>query len=93
MNDKKRTRKPTTVGEMLAKEFLIPLGISCKVFAEHIEEDVDTITGLIENKFPLSPDLALKIASSLGTSPDFWMKLQHTNDYHDLNNFKKHAGQ
>lgn len=88
MNSKKRTRKPTTVGEMLEKEFLVPLGISQETFAQHLKVDVKVIKDIVHNKRPLRPKLALKIASAFGSSPDFWMNLQHSNDLTELTRLK-----
>jgi antitoxin HigA-1 len=84
----KRTRKPTTVGEMLKEEFLLPLGITQRKFADHLGLEVKTINRLVNNRTSLSPELALKISSALGTTPEFWMNLQITNDLWLLKNSK-----
>lgn len=84
----KRTRKPTSVGEMLKEEFLIPLGLTQREFAEHLNVEVKAINRLVNNKTSLNPVLAFKIAAALGTSPEFWMNLQLTNDIYELKNKK-----
>lgn len=84
----KRKRKPTTVGEMLKEEFLFPLGLTQREFAEHLGLEVKTINRLVNNKTSLTPTLALKISSALGTSPEFWMNIQMANDLWDLRNSK-----
>jgi len=81
---KKRIRKPTSVGEMLKEEFLIPLGLSQREFAHHIGVEVKCINRLINNRTSITPLLALKISSALGTSPELWMNLQMANDLWDL---------
>lgn len=86
MRKKTRTRKPTTVGEMLSEEFLAPLGLTQKAFAEHLGLDVKTINRLVNNKTSVTPPLALKMASALGTTPEFWMNLQIANDLWELKN-------
>lgn len=86
MNKTQRSRKPTTVGEMLSEEFLRPIGLTQKAFAEHIGVDTKTINRIINDKTSLTPALALKIASALGTSPEFWMNLQTANDFWKLKN-------
>lgn len=86
MEKKLRTRKPTTVGEMLSEEFLIPLGLTQKKFADHLGHDVKTINRLVNNKTSLTPLLAFKIASALGTTPEFWMSLQMANELWELEN-------
>jgi antitoxin HigA-1 len=84
----KRTRKPTTVGEMLKEEFLIPMGLTQRFFADHIEVEVKTINRIVNNKSSLNPIMALKLSSSLGTTPEFWMNLQAANDLWELQNSK-----
>lgn len=83
-----RTRKPTTVGEMLSEEFLKPLNLTQKAFADHLGLDVKTINRLVNGKTSMTPPLALKVASALGTTPEFWMNLQVANDLWELKNTK-----
>ncbi len=83
---KYKNRKPTSVGEMLREEFLSPLGITQRQFADHIEVEIKTINRLINNRTALTPLLALKIASALGTTPEFWINLQMANDIWKLQN-------
>lgn len=88
MSKQNRTRKPTSVGEMLNEEFLIPLNITQKIFANHLGVDIKTVNRLINNRTSISPKLALKISSALGTTPEFWMNLQMENDLWELKNSK-----
>lgn len=83
---KKRTRKPTSVGEMLKEEFLLPLGLTQKEFAEHLGMEVKAINRLVNGRTSITPLLALKMASALGTSPEFWMNLQMATDLWELHN-------
>ena len=84
----KRTRKPTSVGEMLKEEFLVPLGLTQRKFADHLGVEVKTINRLVNNNTSLNATMALKIASALGTSPELWMNLQNANDLWELKNSK-----
>ena len=83
---KTRDRRPTSVGEMLKEEFLLPLGLTQREFAEHLGLEVKGINRLVNNKTSISPIMALKIASALGTTPEFWMNLQIANDLWELKN-------
>lgn len=85
---KTRTRRPTTVGEMLNDEFLVPLGLTQKVFADHLGVDIKTINRIVNGRTSIGPTLALKMASALGTTPEFWMNLQIANDLWELKNAK-----
>jgi addiction module HigA family antidote len=82
----KRIRKPTPVGEMLNEEFLKPLGLTQKEFAEHLDMEVKAINRLINGKTSITPIMALKLSASLGTTPEFWMNLQNANDLWELKN-------
>ena len=42
-------RKPTSPGEILREEFLIPLGITQKKLAEHLRCDFKVIKKLLKN--------------------------------------------
>ena len=84
----KRSRKPTTVGEMLKEEFLRPLGLTQRQFADHIDVEVKTVNRIVNNKTSLNPIMALKLSASLGTTPEFWMNLQNANDLWELQHSK-----
>lgn len=73
-------RFPTTPGEILSEEFLIPLGITQKEFAEHLGVDIKVINRLINKKTSLSAEMALKIAASFETTAEFWLSLQYEVD-------------
>ena len=72
----KMKRMPTTPGEMLKEEFLIPLELTQKELADHIGCDVKIIDQLINNNKSISTILASKLASAFNTTPDFWLNLQ-----------------
>ena len=76
-------RKPTTPGEMLKEEFLIPLNLKPEKLAKRIDYDVKTINQLINNEEPISKKLALKLASTFNTTPDFWLNLQRAVDLYE----------
>ncbi len=73
-------RSPTLPGEILAEEFLRPMALTQKEFADHIGVDIKVINRLINGKTTLSPELALKISASLGTTAEFWLSLQYDLD-------------
>jgi addiction module HigA family antidote len=73
-------RKPTSPGEVLAEEFLKPMQITQKKFADHIGVDIKVINRLINGKTSLSPELALKFAASFDTTAEFWLSFQYEID-------------
>ena len=76
-------RKPTSPGEILQEEYLIPLGLSQKALADHLGYDVKVINRLINGRTGLTAPLALKLAAALNTSPEFWLNAQKAVDLYE----------
>jgi antitoxin HigA-1 len=68
-------RHPTHPGEMLLKEFLEPLGVQQTEFAKHLGWSYVRLNELINGKRGVSADSALALSEALGTTPDFWLRL------------------
>jgi antitoxin HigA-1 len=73
-------RKPTTPGEILSEEFLIPLGMTQKELAEHIRCDVKVINRIVNERTSVTAEMALKLAAALKTTADFWLNAQKSVD-------------
>ena len=73
-------RKPTTPGEILQEEFLNPFGLTQKQLATHIGCDVKVINRIVNNKTSVTAEMAIKLASTFGTSPQFWLNAQQAVD-------------
>lgn len=73
-------RIPTHPGEILAEEFLIPLGISQIEFARHVGVSTQRINELINGKRGITPQTAWLLSQALDTTPEFWMNLQTVYD-------------
>lgn len=73
-------RIPTHPGEILAEEFLAPLGMSQVAFAQHIGVPVQRINEIVRGKRGVTPETAWLFAQALGTSPEFWLNLQTSHD-------------
>lgn len=80
MDYKKFKRQPTTPGEILREEFLVPMNLTQKELANHIDVDIKVINRLINDKTSVSTELALKLASTFNTSPQFWLNAQSAVD-------------
>jgi antitoxin HigA-1 len=81
-------RKPTSPGEILSEEFLKPLGITQKDFAEHIGCDYKVINRIVNERASITPEMAIKIAAAFDTSPDFWLNAQMAVDLWSLRSKK-----
>lgn len=73
-------KNPVLPGEMLNEEFLRPLGITQKNFADHIGVDIKTVNRVIKGHTAVTPELAVKFAAAFSMSPEFWLNLQHSVD-------------
>lgn len=73
-------RIPTHPGEVLAKEFLGPLGLTQVALADHLGVPVQRINELVRGKRGVTPETAWLLAGALGTTPDFWINLQTAHD-------------
>ncbi|MCG8556528.1 MAG: HigA family addiction module antitoxin [Proteobacteria bacterium] len=80
---RKMKRRPTTPGEILNEEFLLPMGLTQKRLADHIGHDVKVVNRIVNGRSSVSADMALKLASALGTSPEFWLNAQKSVDLHE----------
>jgi antitoxin HigA-1 len=74
---------PTTVamspihpGEILAEEYLAPLGITQHRLAVAIGVPPRRINEIVHGKRRISADTALRLARYFGTSERFWLNLQ-----------------
>lgn len=83
-------REPTGPGEILQEEFLTPLGLTQKQFADHIGCDVKVINRIVNGRTSVGAEMAVKLAASLGTSPQFWLNAQQAVDIYQAEKKLKH---
>lgn len=76
----RRTRKPTTPGQILREEFLVPLGLTQKQLADHVGCDLKVINRIINGRTSVSADMALRLGATFGTTPEFWLNAQKAVD-------------
>ncbi len=71
-----KKRPPTHPGEMLLKEFLEPMGLTQKDFAEHLGWTYARINEIVNGHRGVTPESALMLSDALGTGPELWLNLQ-----------------
>ncbi|MEN8164319.1 MAG: HigA family addiction module antitoxin [Acidobacteriota bacterium] len=76
----KRTREPTSPGEILREEFLAPLGMTQKQLADHLGCDVKVVNRLVNGRTSVSAEMALKLGATFRTSAGFWLNAQKATD-------------
>lgn len=67
---------PVHPGEILAEEFLVPLGLSQNKAALAMRVPARRINQIVRGERSVTADTALRLARYFGTSPDFWINLQ-----------------
>ena len=70
------TRKPTTPGEILHEEFLMPFGMSQKELAHHLGCDVKVVNRIVKGRTSVTAAMAVRLGAAFGTTPDFWLNCQ-----------------
>jgi antitoxin HigA-1 len=89
MNNRRIIKNPVLPGEMLSEEFLKPLRLTQKAFADHIGVDIKTVNRLVKGRTAVTPELAVKFAAAFSMSPEFWLNLQHAVDIWKVHQARK----
>jgi len=76
-------RKPTSPGEILKEEFLVPLKMTQKELADHIGCDVKVINRIINQRSAVTAEMALKLGAALKSTADFWLNAQKAVDLYE----------
>ena len=73
-------RKPHTVGEILAQEFMEPMGLTQAALAEAMGVQRKHVNELCNDRRKVTVPTALILARVFGNSPDFWLNVQRRSD-------------
>jgi len=71
-----KNRPPTHPGQMLLKEFLEPMEIAQKQFAQHLGWTYARLNEIVHGKRGVSADSALAFAEAFQMEAQFWLNLQ-----------------
>lgn len=77
---RQRQRPPTSPGEILREEFLLPLNMSQATLARLVGVDVKTINRLVNGHSRLSANIAIELGRIFETTPEFWLNAQNAVD-------------
>lgn len=75
-----RKPRPVSPGEMLAEEFLRPLGMSNYRLAKEIDVPAQRIGEILAGRRAVSADTDLRLCSFFGLSDGWWLRLQANYD-------------
>lgn len=79
-----KNRKPTHPGAILREDVLPSLGITQVELADSLGVSRRTISQIIHEHRPLTPDMAIRLAHFLGTTPESWLNMQQALDVWEL---------
>lgn len=70
-------------GQIIARD-LADMGVSGRRFALNIGVTPATVSRLLAGKTALTAPLAIRIAAAMGSTPEFWLRLQSAYDLRQL---------
>lgn len=71
---------PVHPGEVLYEDWLIPLGMSQSQLAKSMRVHRARIHEIVRGKRAITAETAMRLARAVGTSPEFWLRLQRMYD-------------
>lgn len=74
------TRRPTSPGVILKEDYLEPLALTVTALAEALRVSRKTVSAIVNERAPVTVDMALRLAQAFQTSPDLWLNLQRNLD-------------
>ena len=76
-------RKPTSPGEILHEEFLVPMGMTQKQLADHLACDVKVINRIVNGRTGVTAEMALRLSAVFSMSAEFWLNAQQAVDLYE----------
>ena len=75
-----KNRKPTAPGEILKEEFLMPMKLTQKQLADHVDCDIKVINRIINGRTSVTAEMAVKLGAAFRTTAEFWLNAQQAVD-------------
>jgi addiction module HigA family antidote len=79
-----KNRKPTHPGAILRKDVLPSLDITQTELADRLGVSRRSVSQILHEHRPLTPDMAIRLAHLLGTTPESWLNMQQALDVWEL---------
>lgn len=89
LRDKKR--QPTHPGEILREDVLPALGLTQMEFANRLGVSRRTVSELLHERRPVTPDMAIRLGRLLGNGPEIWLRMQQTLELWKLEREKRYS--
>jgi len=72
--------RPTHPGEILRDDILPALGQSKAAIARSLRVSRQTLYDLLEQRQPVTPQMAVRLGKLLGNGPEIWLRMQGSYD-------------
>ena len=79
-----KARRPTHPGAILREDVLPELKITQQELADRLGVSRRTVSEILNEHRPLTPDMAIRIGKLLNTTPESWLRMQQTLDLWEL---------
>lgn len=71
-----RMHNPAHPGEILRELYLQPLGITVTKAAKALGVTRKHVSAIVNGQFPVTPDMAVRLAAVFATEPELWVNMQ-----------------
>jgi len=85
-----RKRRPTHPGAFLREIVMPEIGMSQTEFAKRLGVSRRTINEMLQERRPVTVDMAHRLARALNTSPEVWLRMQQAVDIWDAQQLHQH---
>ena len=85
-----KKRRPTHPGEVLREDVLPVLGLTQLEFANRLGVSRRTVSELLHERRPVTPDMAIRLGKLLGNGPEIWLRMQQTLELWELERGQKY---
>jgi len=75
-----RKRPPTHPGGILKRHYMEPLSLTVSELAANLGVSRKTLSKIVNERGDITPDMALRLAKALKTTPELWLNLQQAFD-------------
>lgn len=86
-----KNRKPTHPGEVLREDVLPALGMTQLELANRLGVSRRTVSELLHERRPVTPDMAIRLGKLLGNGPEIWLRMQQTLDLWELEREQRYS--
>ena len=71
---------PPHPGEFIREVYLVPFQLSARQVAAKLRVSPSTFNRLLNGDSGVTPEMALRLAKTLGRSPESWLAMQYNHD-------------